>query len=388
MRVPGLTALNKGGDTEIDLMSCPSAGNCSVGGFLDINAGAFVASERHGRWGKPIGVPGLAALSKAGEIHLLSLSCGSPGDCAAGGYYFSSDHPDGFEHSFVAVQRNGRWGKAIQMPGLVVLSHGQDAEVDSLSCSAPDSCAAGGIVDGQGYVAVERNGRWGKAIQIPGMAALEKGGGGAEVNDVSCGSAGNCVVGGDYGSFKLALTQGFVASERNGRWAKAIAVPGLAALNKGKEATVNGVSCVSAGNCVVGGDYEADHGGEQGFVASERNGRWGKAIAVPGLAVLNTDKEAEVDEVSCASAGNCAAEGNYSADHVQQVFVTSERNGRWGKAIAVPGLAALNKRENAEVNELWCTPAGTAWPAGTTTTAPTTTRGSWPARGTACGAGQ
>ena len=59
---------------------------------------------------------------------------------------------------------------------------------------------------------------------------------------------------------------------------------------------------------------------------------------------LNTDKEAEVDEVSCASAGNCAAEGNYSADHVQQVFVTSERNGRWGKAIAVPGLAALNKR--------------------------------------------
>jgi hypothetical protein len=30
---------------------------------------------------------------------------------------------------------------------------------------------------------------------------------------------GNCVVGGDYGSFKLALAQGFVASERNGRWA-------------------------------------------------------------------------------------------------------------------------------------------------------------------------
>ena len=57
LRVPGLTALNKGGDTEIDLMSCPSAGNCSVGGFLDINAGAFVASELARPLGKAMAYP-------------------------------------------------------------------------------------------------------------------------------------------------------------------------------------------------------------------------------------------------------------------------------------------------------------------------------------------
>jgi hypothetical protein len=66
---------------------------------------------------------------------------------------------------------------------------------------------------------------------------------------------------------------GFVAVERHGRWVKAIEVPGLAALNKGRFAGVNSVSCASAGNCAAGGDYSEPHG--QGFVVSERNGVWG-----------------------------------------------------------------------------------------------------------------
>ena len=48
-----------------------------------------------------------------------------------------------------------------------------------------------------------------------------------------------------------------------GTWGRAIAVPGLAALNKGRNA-VNSVSCASAGSCVAGGSY--DGRGVQGFV--------------------------------------------------------------------------------------------------------------------------
>ena len=45
------------------------------------------------------------------------------------------------------------------------------------------------------------------------------------------------------------------------------------------------MSCASAGNCAAGGYYAARRSGYyQGFVADERNGRWGKAIEVPGLA--------------------------------------------------------------------------------------------------------
>src|SRR5258708_20486767 len=39
-------------------------------------------------------------------------------------------------------------------------------------------------------------GSWGRAIEVPGLAALDKVGG-AVVVSVSCGSAGNCPAGGD-----------------------------------------------------------------------------------------------------------------------------------------------------------------------------------------------
>src|SRR6266487_989848 len=87
-----------------------------------------------------------------------------------------------------------------------------------------------------------------------------------------------------------------------GSWRRAIEVPGLAALNKGRNARVTSVSCGAAGNCTVGGYYTNRHHHSQGFVAVERRGRWGKAIEVPGLGGLNKGGHALVLSVSCASA--------------------------------------------------------------------------------------
>jgi hypothetical protein len=39
---------------------------------------------------------------------------------------------------------------------------------------------------------------------------------------------------------------------------------------------------------------------------------WGKAQEVPGTAALNTGRDAEITSVSCASAGNCSAVGDYT----------------------------------------------------------------------------
>ena len=130
------------------------------------------------------------------------------------------------------------------------------------------------------------------------------------------------------------------AAQPAGSWGRAVEVPGLGALNKGGQAGVASVSCGSAGSCAAGGDYQ-NHG-LQGFVVIERHGRWGQAIEVPGLGALNTGGYAQVASVSCAPAGSCAVGGYYSEPHSEQGFVASERNGRWGTAIAVPGLAALN----------------------------------------------
>ncbi|HET7017206.1 MAG TPA: hypothetical protein VFI65_25000 [Streptosporangiaceae bacterium] len=347
MPLPGLAALNKGGDAEVNAVSCPSAGNCTVGGTFDSNENGFVASERHGRWSKAIKVPGLAALSKNGETHLQAVSCGSATDCAAGGYYFSSDHPDGDEHSFVAVEQNGRWGNAIQLRGLTALNKGGDAEVDSLSCPSKGSCAAAGTHAGEVFLAAERNGRWGNAFAVPGLAALNQGVN-SDLGQVSCGSAGNCVVGGIYGG-RSGPAQGFLATERNGTWGKAMTVPGL---SKHEGSEVDVVSCSSAGNCTAAGAG----GSGPVFVVSERNGHWGKATALPGLAALNTSGLVELDQMSCSSEGNCAAGGTYQ--NLDLGFVASERNGRWGKATELPSPPFLTKGREAEVVSVSCAAAG------------------------------
>ena len=150
-------------------------------------------------------------------------------------------------------------------------------------------------------------------------------------------------------------SQGFVAVEKNGRWGRAIEVPGLGTLNAGRFADVISVSCGSAGNCAAGGNYQMPNGA-QGFVVSEKNGRWGRAIEVPGLVGLNVRGAAEVTSVSCGSAGNCAAGGDYQMPNGAQGF---EKNGVWGQAIEVPGLGALDKGGEALLNSVSCAPVGT-----------------------------
>ena len=411
--VPGLRALNTRGAAVVVSVSCASAGNCAVGGHYRDRHGqqGFVAVERHGRWGTATGVPGLAALNQGGWADVTSVSCGSAGYCAAGGFYTDADSQDGY--GFVAVERDGRWGKAgtvpaggdgyvnsiscasagnclavgadgaiytanfnaffveeraghwghrRPVPGLRALKH-IDSEITAVACPSAGNCAIGGnLDDGSGlFVAGERNGRWGTATAMPGLGALNAGGQ-ADVNSVSCGSAGNCTAGGYY-TDRAHHRQGFVAVERDGVWGTAIEVPGLAALNKGANeyvaVGVSSVSCASAGSCAAAGGYADRRGHGQGFVAVERNGRWGRAIRVPGLAALNTGGNADVSSVSCASAGNCAVGGYYTdRSHHRQGFVAVERNGRWGTAIEVPGLRALNAGGSAEVGSLSCPSPG------------------------------
>jgi len=101
-----------------------------------------------------------------------------------------------------------------------------------------------------------------------------------------------------------------------------------------------GVVRPPAGSCAAGGFYADASRDLQGFVAVERDGIWGTATGVPGLAALNVGGAAEVTSVSCASAGNCAAIGQYGSRGGLPLFVVSEKNGVWGQAIEVPGLAA------------------------------------------------
>ena len=171
-----------------------------------------------------------------------------------------------------------------------------NGQIESLSCTSAGECAAVGSLGGipvrfRPLVVSEKNGVWG-SVRPVGLGALPGGHLAVVLTTVSCSSAGNCGAGGYYGqppAFDTRL-QGVVVTERHGVWGKATAVPGLAALNTGRYAAVDLMSCRSAGNCTATGSYAARHGDGQGFVVSEKDGTWGKAEPIRGLAAPARDR--------------------------------------------------------------------------------------------------
>jgi hypothetical protein len=222
----------------VSSVSCSSAGNCAVGGYGDE---AFLMIEQGGHWGPSFQVAG--NLSSGGVI-VTSVSCAAKGNCAAGGYY--QDAARKFQ-GFLVNEASGNRGNAIEIP----INRAGQAELSvQVSCGAPGNCAAGGSYTDaagkvQGFVMNEVKGRWGTLMPVPGLSALNTGGR-AFVTSISCASAGNCAAGGSF--TRSSVPHAFVVSERNGRWGKATVVRGLVG-----NSTVNSVSCGSPGNCVAAG---------------------------------------------------------------------------------------------------------------------------------------
>jgi hypothetical protein len=373
IEVPGLGILSAGGAAVVGSVSCTSAGNCAAIGLYNDASGRaqnFVVNETKGIWGNAIKVPGFGALNKHGSVGYGFVSCASAGNCAAAGTY-----TDGSLRwqAFVVSERNGIWGNAIKMPGSATLNVGGKAGITSVSCASAGNCAAGGYyTDGSGhthaFVVSETNGTWRRAIEVPGMATLLNLAGGAGVNSVSCTSAGNCLAGGGYRD-STGRRQAFVVREVNGTWRKAFQVPGTGLLNWEGLASAESVSCATTGNCAAAGPYTDGGFQMQVYVASQTNGTWRKAIEVPGSATLPVDKFGSDALVSCATAGNCAVGLIYteSVTGRRHVFVANEVDGTWGNATEIPGLATLNAGGNASITSVSCRAAGNCAAAGTYT---------------------
>jgi hypothetical protein len=84
-------------------------------------APAGAAPLSAGTWGTAEELPGIAALNVGGNAPIETLSCASAGNCSAGGYYAdSADH----EQAFVANETDGTWGNAEEVPGTAALNTG------------------------------------------------------------------------------------------------------------------------------------------------------------------------------------------------------------------------------------------------------------------------
>ncbi|HEY1918233.1 MAG TPA: hypothetical protein VGH27_21880 [Streptosporangiaceae bacterium] len=364
--VPGSANLNAGGHAGVDSVSCATPGNCAATGHYTSASGhqqAFIVSQSGGTWGAAQEIPGTAALDAGGHADAVSVSCTATASCSAGGYYTdSAGHPQ----AFVVSETSGTWGTAQEVPGTAALNAGGSAAIASVACSAPGTCGAGGYYTDssghrQAFVVTEKQGTWGSAEEVPGTAALNAGGS-AAIASVSCAAPGSCGAGGNYASSSsdgIATQQAFVVNESKGTWGTAQEVPGTAALNAGGSAGITAVSCIAVGTCAAGGDYTTKKPATEALVVDETNGVWRTAKEVPGTGALNKRGLAQVNALSCVKALACSAGGFYqNASFEGEAFVVGASGGTWHTASEVPGTAVLNAGGLAAIASVSCVAAG------------------------------
>jgi hypothetical protein len=294
------------------------------------------AATAAGGWSNAEPVPGASALGGGGST-VEGLSCPAAGDCAVFGVFSTLDsNGEPIDVGFLASQSGGTWPDAELIPGLPGDTF---VSVNALSCAAPGNCVAGGYYqagsaqgDDQAFITAESRGKWGNAEIVPGVTTLE-GSGSSSLGDVSCTAAGDCVAGGYAGN------DAFVITEKNGRWGRATRVA-----SSSVGASIVTVACASTGNCAAGG-----LAGDSAIAANETNGTWAAAKPIANTSG-GTGADAEVvSAISCRSAGNCVAvggDGEYLSAPTVKDFVAQESRGTWGAAKAIPGLAALNQGSN------------------------------------------
>jgi hypothetical protein len=354
---------------------------------------ALSASPVKGTWGPAVPVPGMAALISPsgfpGVWVVTSMSCTGPGDCTAGGAYQDVviDEPD-TDQAYVVSEVNGKWGNAEAVPGTIALNTGDGAATSAVSCSSPGNCVATGYyayryaktaVGVAGFVANQVNGRWQQARPVP---ALSPAGHFAQVTAVSCAPARtaaarkaglNCVAAG-VSQLSPNTQAGFVLAQVHGAWGTAHPVPGLPLAHPGSAVTA--VSCPAPGRCGAGGYYTDRLGHFQAFVADEVNGTWRRAQQVPGTAALNAGGHASVTSVSCPAAGGCLAAGIYKPrTGPGQLFAVSEGAGHWQRALQLPGTGKLITRNGSTIGQVSCASAATCEVGGSLQTGPSRTRG-------------
>ena len=324
--ISGLT-IPRGNAILSDVIACASAIDCVVSGNYEGNVTAqaanpprpFIIDEVNGQWQRAMAMP--LPPSNTPYVNVSSVACRSVGNCSIGGAFAST------QNALIDSETNGVWGKAIPVPGVTAFGR-FSSSVSSISCGSANSCSAGGTYanrsgDRIGFVTNEVDGTWRQMESVTGPPDLHLNSN-SGITSLSCRASGDCTA---LGSSLYRGNGGklFVLRETKGTWGRALNLRGPT--NASYEGFNNGtLSCGSPRNCVVGGMYTVSgkfSSGNAPFVADEIDGKWNRAIEVPGMAKLDAGNYDYVQAVSCGNDNNCAVVGSYSADTSSPFFAST-----------------------------------------------------------------
>jgi hypothetical protein len=244
-----------------------------------------------------------------------------------GGYRDSSGNGDGL----LLTETAGRWA-----PGVEALLPANadpakpDAGLLSVSCASAGNCSAVGTYadssgNGEGLLLTETDGSWSAGVEAALPANADSSAQSVQWGSVSCASAGNCAAVGSYKAGGPGAFRALLLTETDGTWSAGVAVTPLPDSNS----WLSSVSCASAGNCTAVGAFDDSSYVLQGLLLTETAGSWGPPVKADLPADnSNTDLGATLDSVSCASAGNCTAVGLYDLGDVAVSRDVSEFRGK------------------------------------------------------------
>jgi len=175
--------------------------------------------------------------------------------------------------------------------------------LNGLSCISAAHCVAVGqnMTTLSPLVETWNGARW-AATTLP----MPSGEDAASLDGVSCTMARNCLAVGLY-SFSVAGGQSWgtlLAESWNGRsWARTH-LPGLAGVDRYE---LSSVSCATAGNCIAAGQYDLADGRTAGFAEVLSDAKW-KAYKLPGL--VSSSRNSAIYQVRCTSTASCVAVGS------------------------------------------------------------------------------
>jgi hypothetical protein len=288
-------------------------------------------------------IAGLNAFSEP-DIQPAAISCSGVGNCVAVGSY----NGQGYQGGLILTDSGGSWSaQPVGKTGLNVPSD-PPADLADVSCVATGNCVAvGGYGDsssnGHGLIETETNGSWtGTEVNLSGLSTAADQS--ASLDTVACPSAGDCTAAGTYldasagnGSYQM-----IVVSSTNSSWGAAakVALPANADFDAGgglrsaqSDLYAGSIACVSVGNCLVVGSYDATSAdAEVALQLSQSGGVWaaGTEPALPGDAAA--DPDAQLGAAACWAVGACRAVGAYltSAGALNEL-VMSESSGSWSE---------------------------------------------------------
>jgi hypothetical protein len=284
------------------------------------------------------------------------------GSASAAERVLSGGHAMSGGHSGVPVASMS-WGAGIEavLPANAAeeVGHG-GAAIESVSCPSTGNCSAvGWYTDSsgktQGLLLTETAGRWATGVEavLPANAAPSPAIPGAFVRFVSCASAGNCSAVGTYADSSDSQ-EGMLLTETDGSWSAGVeAVLPANAFSSGEFVQWGSLSCASAGDCAAVGEYRAVGHQFQALLLTKSNGSWSA-----GVDAAPASSDAWLNSVSCASAGNCTAVGaSEDSSNVRQGLLLTETAGSWGPPVEAD-LPADNTNLGAELTSVSCASPG------------------------------